>query len=258
MHCKHIMTINDEFVSIKKYGLITLDKVLTYDTPLHNFLLEHGIEIDVENHNVYYRGRQVNLYNSDEECTKCFYGGGCKHTTFFDGRPVSQIYKNMVCDFRNSISAFETKLYKHKSEIEVHLCGEIDEVHNYSEVKYNPEILITLESMICKLFKESSHLVEDWRKKQMGKYYCLDFDVNIFDFEFITSKPIFEDYEEYYKFNKVPMYDLYNVSPYFYGNVFILYWAVKVLSAELPTVYGALLPDVKVLYEDITISQFEI
>ena len=37
LHCKHIMTINDEFVSIKKYGLITLDKVLTYDTPLHNF-----------------------------------------------------------------------------------------------------------------------------------------------------------------------------------------------------------------------------
>jgi len=182
----------------------------------------------------------------------------CRYITFFDGQPASHTYKNMACDFRNSISTFETKLYTNNSEIEVHLCGELDEVHNYSEVKYNPEILRTLESMICKLFKESPHLIEDWRKKQKGEYYCLDFDVNIYDFEFITSKPIFEDYEAYFKFNKVPMYELYNVSPNFYGNVFILKWAIEVLSANSPTVYGALRRETKVAYEDIVISKYEI
>lgn len=256
LRCKHIMTIDDDFASIKKYGLITLDKVLTYDTPLHRFLLEHDIEVDVDKRNVYYKGKEIHLFKSSEECVNCFYGGECKHTTYFDGQPVSQTYKNMACDFREGISTFETKLYTHKSEIEVHLAGELKEVHNYSEVKYYPEILVTLEDMIWTLFKENPHLKEDWRKRQAGEYYCLDFDVNIYDFEAITSKPLLEGYEEYYAFNEVPMFDLYDASSNFYGNVFILTRAIQVLSAETPNVYGALLRDTKVNYEDITISKY--
>lgn len=258
LHCKHIMTIDDDFASIKKHGLLTLDKVLTYDTPLHDFLLEHGIEVDVDKRNVYYKEKEIHLFELSEECAECFYGGDCKHTTYFDGQPVSLTYKNMACDFREGISTFETKLYTHKSEIEVHLAGELKEVHNYSEVKFYPEILVTLEDMIWVLFKENPHLKDDWRKRQAGEYYCLDFDVNILDFEAITSKPILEGYEDYYSFNKIPIYDLREASSNFYGNVFILTRAIQVLSAESPTVYGALCRDVRIGYEDIKISKFHV
>ena len=258
LHCKHIMTIDDEFASIKKYGLLPLDKVLTYDTPLHNFLFEHGIEIDIDSRNVFYKGRKIYLYKSDEECTSCFFGGECKHSSWLNGESSTLTYKNMACDFRKGISVLKTKLYADKSEIEVHLSGKLEEIHGYSCVKYNPEILTTLEHMICKLFKESPHLESDWRESQVGEYYCLDFDVNIFDFEMITSKPIFENYEDYFEFNKEPMYGLYNVNPNFYGNVFILTRALSILLGEKPTVYGQLLPNVKISYDDISISKYQV
>lgn len=171
LHCKHIMTIDDDFASIKKYGLLPLNKVLTYDTPLHKFLFEHGIDIDVDNRKLFYKGKEVHLYKSDEECKNCFYGGECKHSSWFNGEPSTLTYKNMACDFRKGISILETKLYTHKSEIEVHLSGKLDEVHGYSCVKYNPEILTTIEQMICKLFKESPHLETDWKTRQVGEYY---------------------------------------------------------------------------------------
>lgn len=258
LHCKHIMTIDDEFASIKKYGLLPLNKVLIYDTPLHKFLFEHGINIDVDNRNLFYKGTEVHLYKSDEECKNCFYGGECKHSSWFNGEPSTLTYKNMACDFRKGISILETKLYTHKSEIEVHLSGKLEEVHGYSCVKYNPEILATIEQMICKLFKESPNLETDWRKRQAGEYYCLDFDVNICDFEAITTRPIFENYEDYFEFNQEPMYELYNVSPNFYGNVFILERALPILLGEKPTVYGQLLPRVKISYDDISVSKYEV
>lgn len=256
LHCKHIMTIDDEFASIKKYGLITLDKVLTYETPLHTFLFEHGIEIDVDNRNVFYNGKKIHLYEPEEECEVCFFDGECKHQKFINGKPETLSYRNMACDFRDGISVIRTKLYTHKSEIEVHLSGEIKEVHDYPGVKYHPEILVTLESLIYQLFKESPHLESDWKKKQNGKYYCLDFDINIKDFEMITSKPIFEDYDDYFEFNERPMYGLYNVSPNFYGNIFILKRALGILSGDIPTVYGQIFPEVEIPYDKITITGF--
>lgn len=258
LHCKHIMTIDDEFESIKKYGLLPLNKVLAYDTPLHNFLFEHGIDIDVDNRKLFYKGNEVDLYKYDEECKSCFYGGECKKSLWFNGEPTTLTYKNMACDFRKGISVLETKLYTDKSEIEVHLSGKLDDVHGYSCVKYNPEILTTIEQMICKLFKESPHLESDWRKRQAGEYYCLDFDVNIGDFEAITTRPIFENYEDYFEFNKEPMHELYNVSSNFYGNVFILERALPILLGDSPTVYGQLLPSIKISYNDIKVTKFKV
>ncbi len=60
----------------------------------------YSIETDVENCNAYYKGKQIHLYDSDEECMECFYGVECRHTTFLDGQLASHTYKNMACDFR--------------------------------------------------------------------------------------------------------------------------------------------------------------
>ena len=54
------------------------------------------------------------------------------------------------------------------------------------------------------------------------------------------------------------MYGLYNVSPYFYGNIFIITRAMGILCGETPTVYGQLLPYVKIKYEDIQITEYKL
>lgn len=257
LHCKHIMTVDDEFESVKKYGLITLDKVLELDTPLHKFLMEHQIEVDVGNKIVFYKGKKIPLIDSEQECQECFYGTECKYKTWLDGSENTVSYKNMVCDYRENISTFRTKLYVHKSEIEVHLSGTKEEIHKYSEVRYYPEILVTLEDMICGIFGESPHLKEDWKKIQGGKYYCLDFDVNISDFERIVRNPYFEDYEDFYELNENPIYDLYDASPNFYGNIYIIRHAMEILLGETPNIYGQLLPHVSIPFDSLNIEKYQ-
>lgn len=255
LHCKHVMTIDDEFESLKKYGLMTLDRVLELDTPLHRFLMEHQIVVDVGERIVLYKGNRIPLIDSEQECQECYYGTECKYKTWLDGSENTLSYKNMACDYRESISTFRTKLYVHKSEIEVHLSGTKEEIQNYSEVKYYPEIIVTLEQMIYSLFKENPHLKEDWKKNQLGKYYCLDFDASIMDFEGIATRPYFEDYEDFFEFNEKPMYDLYDASPNFYGNIYIIKQAMKILLGEKPNIYGQLLPHVNVPFDSIDIEE---
>lgn len=86
----------------------------------------------------------------------------------------------------------------------------------------------------------------------------MDFDINICDFEAITTRPIFGNYEDYFEFNQEPMYELYNVSPNYYGNVFILERALPILLGEKPTVYGQLLPRVKISYDEISITKYSL
>lgn len=258
LHCKHIMTVDDEFDSLKKYGLMTLDKVLELDTPLHRFLKEHQIEVDVKKRSIFYKEKKILLIDSEQECQECYYGGDCKHKTWLDGSENTLSYKDMVCKYRKSISIFRTKLYVHKSEIEVHLSGKRKDVHEYSRVRYYPEIIETLENMIFGIFGESPQLKEDWEKRQGGKYYCLDFDVNIFDFERIVNRPYFEDYESFFEFNEKPMYDLYSASPNFFANIYILKWALEILLGEKPNIYGQLLPHVNIPFEDIGIEEYQV
>lgn len=67
----------------------------------------------------------------------------------------------MSCDYRDEINNIRSKLYHDKCEIEVHLMGLFEDVYEYSSVRHYPEILVTIENLIFKLFKEGSHLQQD-------------------------------------------------------------------------------------------------
>jgi hypothetical protein len=88
LHCKHITTITDNFYSLKQFGLLTLDKALTFPTPLSKFLMEHEIEVDVVNRDIYYKSRKIHILKSDEECKYCFYGTECQKLVDFTGEPT--------------------------------------------------------------------------------------------------------------------------------------------------------------------------
>jgi hypothetical protein len=259
LHCKHITTVNDNFESLKKYGLLTLDKALTYPTPLNRFLLEHDIKLDIANRDIYYKDRRIHIVESDEECKSCFYGSECKELLDIMGKPTTLSYRNMSCDYRDEINIIRSKLYHDKCEIEVHLMGSFKDVHEYSNVRHYPEILVTIENLIFKLFKEGTHLQQDWQAKQNSKYYCLDFDTNIFDFEYITkgNKLEHSDYRNCVGFNVEQIYDLSSASTNFFGNVFIIQKGLGILRHEELTEYGQILPDTKIKYKDLKITEFD-
>lgn len=260
IHCKHITTINDDFESLKKYGLLTLDKALTYPTPLNRFLLEHDIRLDIVNRDIYYKNMRIHIVESDEECESCFYGSECQELVDFMGKQTTLSYRNMSCGYRDEINFIRSKLYHDKCEIEVHLLGSFKDVHEYSDVRCSPEILMTIENLISRLFDEGTHLQQDWREKQDSKYYCLDFDVNIYDFEWITEgkKLEYSDYRDCFEYNEEPLYDTYSATPNFFANVFIIQKGLAVLRHEEPTEYGQLQPKTLIKYEDLTITEFSI
>jgi len=256
LHCKHITTINDDFQSLKRYGLISANEALTVDTPLKHFLDSHNIRIDIANKTFTYKEITIYLHQYKEDCISCHYGECKHHRLDWDGK-LDIDHKN-CCVFRQKTLPLSLKLYSDKGEIEVHLAGNIKKVHDYSCVKYYPEILITIGNLISEIFNERKTLGQDWHNRQQGKYYCLSFDVNISDFEYKTSRPIFDEhyYAPYFEFCKNPISSLSFANKNFYANIYLITKSIGAISDTLSDEYGQLLPHIKIPYEKMTIQEF--
>lgn len=57
----HVTSNEDECHEIKQIGLLDLNQVLRKQTSLTNFLKEHHIEFDLDNHQINYNGKRVSL-----------------------------------------------------------------------------------------------------------------------------------------------------------------------------------------------------
>lgn len=260
LHCKHITTAFDELKSFQKYGFLTLQKALEYKTPLKSFLEQRGIVFSLETRKVVYKGKDVWFVDGDEECKECFYGTECQHkkSIFSDNETLG--YRDYACPYREAIKVLRSKIYHDEGEIEVHLSGSFKDVHDYSEVKHYPEILNTIERMINKLFDEKVTLTSDWKNLVKGKYYCLDFDVNIQTFEYITNSP-FNDWSWYTPFLEYcseEYYSLDDVNNNFYGNLYLLSTGIPVICGETPVRYGQLKVDTKIPMEKINIEEYSV
>lgn len=135
-----------------------------------------GIVFNIETRKVVYKGKDIWLIESDEECKECFYGTECQHkkSIFSDNETLG--YRNYACPYRDAIKVLRSKIYHDKGEIEVHLLGSFKDVHDYSEVKYYPEILNTIEKMINKFFKycsEEYYSLDDANNNFYGNLYLL-------------------------------------------------------------------------------------
>ncbi|MEE6451717.1 hypothetical protein RAH41_14170 [Gottfriedia acidiceleris] len=65
----HVTTNNDKCESIKKYGLISLQKAIEFDTPLSIFLKIRDIYIDVQNKEIRYKDKVFDLDKKFESVT---------------------------------------------------------------------------------------------------------------------------------------------------------------------------------------------
>lgn len=256
LHCRHITTVSDCFQSLKRYGLITVNQALTFDTPLKRFLAEHDIEIDIHNFKFTYKDKTIYLHDYQKDCISCYYGNCKYHRLNWDGT-LDISHKNW-CDFRETTRRLSLKLYSDMGEIEVHLSGDKQQVHDYSCVKYYPEILTSIEKLVKEVFKEYVSLGREWSSQQQGKYYLLSFDTLIRNFEHITSSPIFDKhyYTPYFNLCEHRISSLGEANARFYANIYLITKSIAALTDNLSSTYGQLLPSVKITYDEMDIKEF--
>lgn len=137
----HITTLFDGYEDLIKYGFIDLQKALTYDTNLKNFLKDNNIYFDIENQIIVIDDINYDL-KSDSKC---------KSFTLY------------------------LKIHDRNGEREAFITGTD---HGYSCVNKYPEIIDDIEKF-CDYIGASKNLTEKWEKIHNGKYCVIEFDVNV-------------------------------------------------------------------------------
>lgn len=251
--CRHAMTTFDNLKYLKENGLLNLKEMLERKTPLSEFLLNNNIKIDVARKVIHYRDSSYSILHRNEQCKNCIFEEyQCK--SFFN----NNLPDYMNCDYRKALSLLEGKLYYDKCETEVFIDGTIKDIYNYKSVRYSPEILNTLESITCFYDSNMGDLQNKWRYLPNNKYYILEFDVDINNFEYISTKVLYDGYEEIGDILERVGYDEYdfcsdNVSKIVYQNIFILtrfIWNCFWGNCEK---YGQIIPTTKINGETIRV-----
>ncbi|QPC47368.1 hypothetical protein [Mangrovibacillus cuniculi] len=155
----HVTTNNDNCSSIKKYGLVSLQKAITIDTPLGNYLKQKGILIDLEEKRITFNGN-----------------------TFDIGRKFEKF--NMFADDDENVLTMI--IYKLFEDCQVNSFFGSDNVLDYGGYcSDRPEFLYNL----AELLKDQS-IIYDWERDKKTKCYVIKFNVplsNIIDFTFFDE-----------------------------------------------------------------------
>lgn len=220
--CRHATTIYDGLNYLRKYGLVNLKIMLEEETPLSKFLKENAISIDVDRKILVYNGEEHKILSREERCENCIFEE-YQCTSFLDSNLPD--YKS--CEYREELNVLHSKLYDDKCEIEAFIDGKISDIYDYESVRYSPEILITIENIIWYYDKTKSDLKNKWKNIDNNKYYILEFNVDINNFEYVSSKEKYGSYLDIYDIAEKFEYDEYdfeegNISSQFYKNLFIL------------------------------------
>lgn len=251
--CRHAMTAFDNLMYLRKKGLLNLKQMLERKTPLSEFLLNNNIKIDIKNKLIHYRDSYYSILHRDEQCTNCIFEKyQCK--SFFNNNLPD--YKN--CDYREELSILEGKLYYDKCETEVFIDGTIKDIYSYNSVRYSPEILNTIENITYFYDNKIGDLQSKWRYIPNNRYYILEFDVDINNFELISTNAIYDGYGEIGDILERFGYDEYdfysdNVSPIVYQNIFILTRLVDNFLWGNGEKFGQILSTTKINGESIRI-----
>lgn len=240
--CRHAMTVFDGLDYLKKNGLLNLKQMLERETPLYLFLLKNNINIDIEKKVIYYKDASYLILHRYEKCTECIFKEYQCESFFNNNLPD---YKS--CDYRDKLSFLEGKLYYDKCETEVFIDGTLKDIYGYDSVRYSPEILNTIENITYFYDKKMGDLQSKWRNIPNNRYYILEFDSEINNFELISTNGMYERYWEVGDVLECFGYDeddfiKGNVSPVLYQNLFILKRLIKNFTWGNDEKYGQLFP----------------
>ncbi|MFC9542447.1 hypothetical protein ACFTQ7_21630 [Lysinibacillus sp. NPDC056959] len=189
--CRHATTTDDNLESIRKKGLLNLKQMLEERTPLSDFLLSHGISVNVRDRQFIYEGQILPIYslrkhNIEEEYNRC------NSYHLYENNPVLKKES-----YHDAVYWLYLKLYYDDCETEVFLNGGFEEIYDYDSVRYSPEILNTIENIIKYLDDVPNYYLQHaWSNKKNCKYFILEFDVPIGSFAKSTLHSTFERFWE--------------------------------------------------------------
>ncbi len=259
LRCKHVMTAFDNLESLKKYGLLNLADALTCETSLNRFLKENNLEINVKDKYIIYKGQEIKLFEFSEDCRECVYGE-CKHIRLRYNGTHEISYKNIWCDHRSNLIPLIVKFYCHKSEVEVHLVGDDERILRYSCVRDYPEIFITIQEVLYKLYKDTPQLARSWVNKENMKAYILHFDELISSFESINSSSYLPQINYYFKYADLcgltsDDVECGDINDCFFSNYYLIDKAISVLLDNCSSLYGQIFPGVKIEWGKLRIQE---
>jgi hypothetical protein len=160
---RHITTCPDGGASIEKFGLLPLRQVLTEDTPLRQFLHDHGVIFDPEKRLFLVKGEVVHLLNCMESCASCLVEKTvCRLYSRESKRVLSVLYADLSP--RGGSPAY----YLYYSPQEE---ASLPEAHSPRVLRLLDDLLTTLDKPAC--------LVEEWTGLCGGKYKVIEKTVKI-------------------------------------------------------------------------------
>lgn len=248
--CRHAMTTYDKLDFLSKYGLVNLKTMIEEESPLKRFLISNDILLNIHNKFVEYKGERYPILSDDQKCETCI---------FNEYRCKSVIYKSpdyKCCDYRECLSRLYRKLYTDKCETEVFIAGDLSDIYEYGDLRTNPEILNNIERIIPYYNYEKNNLREKWKNMPYNKFYLLEFDVNINNFELILNGGLYlyEDIKSFAEKFKYKQYDFEEnqISSQFYKNFFIIKGIIDIYGGGIRK-EAQLLSDTKIEKNNIRI-----
>lgn len=160
---KIVSTTIDNLNCIKKHGLVPVDFLLENDSPLSSFLKKYHITITPSKHEFTYKNHHFYIPSYNEDCKQCIFGDvECRYSSFN--------YKDLACEYYKAVQSLSTRLYSHKSQIEMFLYASNHDMLTYSTVNRFPEILINIENLILKGFGTPLNLGNEWKEQKQCSY----------------------------------------------------------------------------------------
>ena len=158
--CRHMTTsTEDEIYSFVDKGI--LRTMLQENTPLSQFLLEHKIKVDVDEHKIEIKGKNYPILSDHEICPECYNGR----------ERICTGYSR--CESFKKITYLATKLYYYDATVECFIHATLDEMKRYSTIDRCPEILNTLDdvrSAVNGQYSPTYNLCYDWMAKKKNCY----------------------------------------------------------------------------------------
>ena len=249
--CRHITTANDNLLSIMSKGMLTLDRMLSENTPLNLFLIKYGIEIYPEKRSMRIKDKVVEINGFDEPCNPCFLN------------LINTVNKRSnfhCCEFNSKMALLNNKLYYDKSEVEAFNAGSDEELLSYQSVLDAPEILLTIGGIIHSVFKKipDSFFQDRWSKQENMKRYILEFPVPLNAIDTNTNNKSYSmycEYENWFEYAKFDSDDYFNdkIPLSLYRNIKLLEDGLDVLFDSTSAKYCQILPEHHIQPSEITV-----
>lgn len=233
----HVSTTTQNGISqFRQNGVFNLAQMLSQKNDLTCLLASNSISIDYDNKTIEVGGNTYTLDFDSGKCRLCLKGNSKTCGTF------------SACRLKKKLQVLKVKLYEYSATAEFFISGTLDEMKRYSTVSKCPEILYTLDELLCTINNERRTSMATTWEKDHPICIAIKFIANIEDME--TFNPMdwdawFREYGECILSSGFTSDDFYmgQIPKKVFENFYIVNKFVSFYSFGSSEDYGSLLPD---------------